>query len=45
MSDCTEIVFDLPLLPNNTASETFFQISEAMGSVDRIFVDKAPSWR
>ena len=45
VSDCTEIVFELLLLPNNTATETFLQISEAMGSVNRIFVNKTPAWR
>jgi hypothetical protein len=36
--DCLEIVYELPLLPNDTASETFLQKSGAVRSVDWIFV-------
>jgi len=45
ISDCIEIVFELPFLPNNTVSETFLHISETMGSVDQIFVIRASACR
>jgi hypothetical protein len=35
-SDCVETVYELPLLPNNTASETFLHKSGAVRSVDWI---------
>jgi hypothetical protein len=38
ISDCIEIVYELLLLPNNTASETFLQKSEAVQRVDWIFI-------
>jgi hypothetical protein len=34
MSDCAEIIYELPLLPNNTASKTFLHTSGAVRSVD-----------
>ena len=34
ISDCVEIVYELPLLPNNTASEAFLHKSGAMRNVD-----------
>ena len=34
ISDCVKIAYELPLLPNNTASETFLHKSGAMMSVD-----------
>jgi len=43
--DCVEIVYELPLLPNNTASETFLHHSGAVRSVDWIFIIGAPAWR
>ena len=45
ISDCVETVYELPLLPNNTASETFFQKSEAVQSVDWIFMNRMPACR
>ena len=40
-----EIVYEVPLVPNNTASETFLHKSRAMRSVDCIFVIGAPACR
>jgi len=37
ISDCVETVFELPLLPNSTAGETFVHKSEAVLSADWIF--------
>jgi len=37
ISDCVEFVYQFPLLPDNTASETFSHKSGAVRSVDRIF--------
>ena len=34
ISDCEDNVYELPLLPNNTVSETFLHKSGAVGSVD-----------
>ena len=45
MSDCVETVYELPLLPNNTASETSLHQSGAVRSVDWIFITGAPAWR
>jgi hypothetical protein len=44
-SDCAEIVYQLPLLPNNTAGETFLHKSGAVWSVDWIFTIGTPGWR
>ena len=44
-SECMETVYELTLLPNNAASETFLHKSVAMRSVDWILVIGAPSWR
>ena len=44
ISDCVETVCVLPLVPNNTVSETFFHKSGAV-SVDWIFITGAPAWR
>ena len=33
-SDCVQTVYELPFLPNNTASETFLRKSGAVRSVD-----------
>ena len=45
ISDCIEIVYELPLLPNNTASEIFSHPSGELRSVDWIFITGAPAWR
>ena len=45
ISDCVESVYELPLLPNNSASETFLHKSGAVRSVDWIFITGAPAWR
>jgi len=45
ISDCVEIVYEVPLVPNNTASETFLHKSGAVRSVDWIFIIGAPAWR
>jgi hypothetical protein len=47
MSDCIEIVYELPLLPDrpNTSSETFLHKSEAVGSVDWIFITRVRARR
>ena len=45
ISDCVEIVCDLPLLPKNTACETFLHKSVAVRSVDWLFIIGAPFWR
>ena len=45
ISDCLQAVYELPLLPNNTASETFLHKSAAVRSVDWIFIIGAPVWR
>jgi len=44
-SDCVETVYELPLLPNNTASEIFVRKSGAVRSIDGIFIIRAPAWR
>ena len=43
-SDCVETVYELPLLPNNTASEMFLHKSGAVRSVDWMFIVGAPVW-
>ena len=45
ISDCVQTVHELPLLPNDIASETFLHKSEAIQSVDWIFIIGAPAWR
>jgi len=45
ISDCLETVFTLPLLPNDTASETLLQEPRAVRSVGWIFIIVAPAWR
>ena len=45
MSDCVEIVHELPLLPNNAASETYLHKSGEVWSGDWIFTTAAPAWR
>jgi len=41
MSDSVEIVYALPLLQNNTASETFLHKSGTVRSVDWMFIIEA----
>jgi len=45
ISDCVEILHELPLLPNNTASKTFLHKTGAVRSVDWIFIVWALTWR
>jgi len=45
ISDGVEIVCALPLLQNNTASETFLHKSGTVRSVDWMFIIEAPAWR
>jgi hypothetical protein len=45
ISDCVRTVYELVLLPNNTASETFLNKSGAVRSVDWIFITEAWAWR
>jgi len=42
---CVETVYELQLLPNNTAAEIFLHISGAVRSVDWIFISGALAWR
>ena len=42
---CVETVYELSLLPNNTANETLLHKSGAVRSVDLIFLIGAPAWR
>ena len=43
ISDCIQSVYELLLLPNFTARETFLYKSVAVGSVDWIFIIGAPT--
>jgi hypothetical protein len=43
-SDCLETEYELPLLPNNTASGTVLHKSGAMRKVDWIFNNGVPAW-
>jgi hypothetical protein len=45
ISDCVEIVYELLLLPNNSASETFAHKSGAVRSVEWVFIIGLPAWR
>ena len=45
ISDCLEIVYELPVLPSNTASETYVYKLEAVPSADWIFIFGVPAWR
>ena len=45
ISDWVEIVYELPLLQNNPASEAFLHNSGAVRSVDLIFLTGASGWR
>jgi len=45
ISDCLEIAYELPLLPNNTASETFLHKSGAVRSVDWVSIIGVPARR
>ena len=44
-SHCVETVFELVLLPNSTASETFLHKSGAVRSFDWIFIIVVPAWQ
>jgi len=43
--DYLEMVYELPLLPNNTASETFLHNSGVLWSVNWKFLTGAPAWQ
>jgi len=43
ISDCKKIVYEVPLLPNNTASQTFLHKSREVRRVDQIFIIQAPA--
>jgi len=45
ISDCVETVYELPLLPNNSTSETCVYQSGLLRSVGWIFIIGAPAWR
>ena len=45
ISDCIEAVYELSLLPNNTASDICVLKSGAVRSVNWIFIIRAPTWR
>jgi hypothetical protein len=45
MSDCTENACKLPLLPNNTPSETILHKSEAARSADWLLINVVPTRR
>jgi hypothetical protein len=44
ISDCKKTVHEVPLLPNNTASQTFLHKSREVRRVDQIFIIQAPAW-
>ena len=44
ISDCVETVFELPLLPNNTANEKYLLKSGDVPSVDWIFTIGVLTW-
>ena len=43
--DWLEIVYVLPFLPNNSASETFLHKSGAVGIINGMFIIGVPAWR
>jgi hypothetical protein len=43
ISDCVEVVYEVPLLPNKYASETFWHKSVAAQSGDWVFIAGAPA--
>ena len=45
ISDCVETVYELPLLPNNTAGEIILPKSGAVRRVVWIFIIGATAWR
>ena len=45
ISDCVQMVYELPLLANKTASETLLHKLGAVRSVDWTFIIGAPVWR
>ena len=42
--DSVETVYGLPMLPNNTASETILRNSEAVRNVDWVFIIRLSAW-
>jgi len=44
ISECVQILYELPLLQNNTVNETFLHTSGRARSVDWIFFFGAPAW-
>ena len=45
ITDCVEVVYELPLLPNKSDSATFLYKPGAMRNVDQIFLIEVPAWR
>jgi len=45
ISDCVDVVYELPLLPNNNESETFLYKLRGVQSVDWLFTIGMPAWR
>ena len=45
ISDCVQTVYELQLLPNNTAVKYFLQKSGAVRRVDGVIVTWMPAWR
>ena len=45
ITDGVEILYELPVLQNNTGSEIFLHKSGAVRSIDWIFIIGAPAWR
>jgi len=45
ITDCVEVVYELPLLPNKTNSSTCLYKPAAMRNVDQIFLIGVPAWR
>ena len=45
ISDCVETEYQLPLLPNNTASEKLLHKSRETRNADWIFIIGSPAWR
>ena len=45
ISDCVHTVYELPLLPDNTVSETFLHKTGEVRRVDWTFITGPPAWR
>jgi len=45
VSDCVVTIYELPLLPNSNAGETFLHKSGTVRSADWIFLVGPPAWR